>query len=364
VPPRAGEGALAPLSPVATTNTSSTFASASRIAAARQAEYVGFLHRHPFATDAYELGFITGIREDYNLQIDGLSNVATPIGMLDNDFHDPDLERYVGRFEKYEPDVAVLGDAETQADAVRFVETVGRLRKQYPDTRYIIVPKSRAAFEELADADVTLGYSMGYSEIQAEDITDPLDWRGLDIHLLGGSPDDQYEVIQKLTRPAVTGAPPGNIVGLDWNGAQKGAYFGEFWSPNGWMPADTLTIRETVRRSLHEIKRFWQERGVWPESTPKDKYGPAVQKPDDMIWAATGRCVESLAALENAIVVEYEDGRVYAYRSEHERGRVEYHEGRIDHQAGPSPVETQTETDTDDVDAQKKAPAEPNPGSA
>ena len=42
---------------------------------ARRPAYIGFLFRAPFATDAYKLGFTTGIREDYRLQIDSYRNV-------------------------------------------------------------------------------------------------------------------------------------------------------------------------------------------------------------------------------------------------------------------------------------------------
>jgi len=34
------------------------------IAAARQADVVAFLHRAPFALDAYRFGFLPGFRED------------------------------------------------------------------------------------------------------------------------------------------------------------------------------------------------------------------------------------------------------------------------------------------------------------
>lgn len=43
----------------------SDYAAVAEFQSARRAEYVGFLDRHPFATDAYELGFAVGIREDY-----------------------------------------------------------------------------------------------------------------------------------------------------------------------------------------------------------------------------------------------------------------------------------------------------------
>lgn len=300
-----------------------------RVAEAQKTDYVAFLHRHPFATEAYGLGFTTGVREDYDYQADDLRNVDLPIGMLDNNFRNPDLERYIDRFEQYEPNVAVLGDAPTKADAQRFLTAVADLREWFPDTIFIVVPKSAEALSTLADAPVTLGYPMGYSDVQASDFSDPADWRGLDVHLLGGSPPRQYKMIQTLTQPTVTAAPPANIVGLDWNGPVQIAYKGEFWSRDGWQSADHLEIRETVKRSLEEMRAFWQDRGIWPGSTPREEYGVAIRTPDDHIWAVDGSHIGETEQLEDAIVVDYDDGRTYAYRSELERKRVEYYEGRL-----------------------------------
>ncbi|MDS0261043.1 hypothetical protein NDI56_16715 [Haloarcula sp. S1CR25-12] len=84
--------------------------SATAIDDAQRAEWVGFLPREPFVVDAYRLGFTVGGREDYTYQ-SSLRNVDLPIEMLDNDFRNPDLDRYIERFERYELSVGVLGDA-------------------------------------------------------------------------------------------------------------------------------------------------------------------------------------------------------------------------------------------------------------
>ena len=46
----------------------------------------------------------------------------------------------------------------------------------------------------------------------------------------------------------------------------------------------------------------------------------------DPVWAVDGRYAGG-RELEDAIVVEYENGQKLAYRSEHERDRIEYREG-------------------------------------
>jgi hypothetical protein len=297
--------------------------------AAQQADYVAFLHRHPWATDAYELGFVTGVREDYRLQDDHLANVDIPILMLDNDFDDPDLDRYVQRFRQYEPDIGVLGDAYSAPDATRYLDVARTLSETVDhEVTLIVVPKCRAAFDVLVDEpEIVLGYAMGYSDTQALDFTDPVNWRGQDLHLLGASPPKQYTAIQDLTQPTISGDPPANIVGVDWNGLQKVAYKGEMWTRDGWQSADHLSIRETVRRGLREIKAFWQARGVWPDSDPTAEHRPAVQYPDDPVFVRSGHDIQDRDTLEDATVVEYANGQTLAYESPADRAFIEHRHG-------------------------------------
>jgi hypothetical protein len=325
------------------------------IEVARRAEYIGFLHRAPFATEAFSLGFVTGAREDCRIQDSNLRNVDIPILMLDNDFNKPDLDRYLTRFREVKPEIGVVGDARTPEDAHTFVNAARDLKAEYPDATLIIVPKCREAIDIVANAEVSgeslvLGYAMGRSDTKAWHFSDIADWRGHRVHLLGASPPKQWRVIQELTQPNLTGDPPADIIGLDWNGPQGIAYKGESWSREGWQDADFLTIRETVHRSLREMRAFWEERGVWPAdgTTPVERLGLAVKEPDDPIWAANGGDLsdpDSLGSpdewaelvdyededgpypIEQAIVVTYEDGRTLAYRTQTERNYVEYHEG-------------------------------------
>lgn len=190
-----------------------------------------------------------------------------------------------------------------------------------------MVPKCRTAFDILDDETV-LGYPMGYSNVQAQDVADLSEWRGRKIHVLGASPPKQYTVINGLTQPTLADAPPADIVGLDWNGLQKGAYKGEYWSRDGWQPADHLSIRGTVRTSLQEIKAFWQDHGVWPETEPIDLYGPALDEPDEHIFMDKGGDpIQDREALEAAYVEEYFDRGTWAFQSETQKKFIEYREG-------------------------------------
>jgi len=188
---------------------------------AKQADYIGFLHRHPYATDAYELGFAPGVREDYSYLSEDYPNVDLPVVILDNDFHDPDRDRYLKQFKEHDPSVAILGDAYTPTEARQLDEIATQLKKELPYKEPIIVPKCREAFQ-LIDEDTTLGYPLGYSTEEPEEFSELSDWRGRKIHLLGSNPMTQYETIQELTQPTITGDPPSDIAGVDWNAPHKG----------------------------------------------------------------------------------------------------------------------------------------------
>ncbi|AJF27346.1 hypothetical protein SG26_01225 [Haloarcula sp. CBA1115] len=296
--------------------------SATAVSDAQQTEYIGFLHREPFVIDAYRLGFAVGVREDYSYQ-SKLRNVDIPIEILDNDFRNPDLDRYIERFEQYEPSVGMLGDAYDQQEARRYNQAARELKRKFPGTEVIIVPKCRDAIDVIDD-DIVLGYPMGYSDQTADEYTDIVDWRGRRVHLLGASPTKQYPVIEELTQPRVTGEEPADIVGVDWNGVHLAALHGEYFSPHGYGSADHLSIRETVRESLRHIRSYWKSRGVWP--TVKKDRTPLTAEPMDPVWAADGSRA-TVSGLEDAIVVEYENGQTLAYRSQHERDRVEYRAG-------------------------------------
>jgi hypothetical protein len=43
-------------------------------------------------------------------------------------------------------------------------------------------------------------------------------------------------------------------------------------------------VRETVRKSLQEIKQYWQERGIWYDTEPIELYGETVEKPDEFVF--------------------------------------------------------------------------------
>jgi hypothetical protein len=125
----------------------------------------------------------------------------------------------------------------------------------------------------------------------------------------------------------LNGDEPADIVGLDWNGFHGVVYLGESRSSGGWKRADHLSIRETVRDSLQEIKAFWQSKGVWPDPEPRPLYGPAVQEPDELIFMDRGGDpIGDREDLEHAFVEEYEEYGKLAFETEHRKKHWEYYE--------------------------------------
>ena len=237
--------------------------------------------------------------------------------MLDNDFRSPNLDRYVNRVFEHEPRVGIVGDAYDAVEARRYVDAIRELEGSFPDSEFIVVPKCREAIEAILD-DITLGYSRGYADTLVHKFSDPVDWRGRRVHILGGSPPKQLDVIDRLTQLTLTGDPPAEIVGLDWNGVHRGAQFGEFWTADGWddsgREADHVSVRDAVQYGLDHVRSFWQAHGVWPETTPQadgDLSGPS---PSDRESAACADCGANVWTIDcGPYVAEYDTGAVCGY---------------------------------------------------
>jgi len=272
------------------------------------------------------MGYLVGNREDSSYQLsEEHTNVDLHSGFLDNNYEEPDLDRFLEEYEERQPSVAVIGDAYTREEAEKYQETVDVLADQYPYRRFIVAPKCDAAFEALDSETTTLGYPNGKSSVQGEDIG-PAKFRGWDVHILGGNPESAYEAVEKLTQPTIDRSPPANIVGFDTNLPLRMAYW-EYWTPDGWKDNSGMTPRETAQRSYQEIKDFLQGRDVWPDNEPVEIYGEAVEEPDEFLWMDDGGDpISTRGELESAYVDEYEEYGKLAFRSESQKKFIEYRE--------------------------------------
>lgn len=345
------------------TDTSISLSSPPTIHAAQKPQYVAFLFRAPYAFDAYQLGFATGIREDYKLQQEKYTSLNLPVYMLDNHFKDPDLDRYLEVCRTHSPHVGVIGDAFTLEDAHDLVAAAEKARTELDSFEPIIVPKCIEALDIIPD-DIIVGYANGYSDIKPEDFSTIDDWYGRHIHILGGTPPSTFELIQRLTTGSITASlttpnkqtssldsfqstptpsqslsdlshTPANIIGVDWNGLYQWATKGDYWHHAGdpwWRDADHMTVRTTVRTGLQQIKQYWLRRDLWADTTPvqdqrfQHSYTPATH-PEIPVCAGCG--VDTWDTNTELCIVEYEDGDTRVFCSGSCRNRFEYYDGAI-----------------------------------
>lgn len=262
-------------------------------ASAREADWVAFTGRYPFVFDAARLGFAIGHREDlaYNWTPE---EVSLPVHFLDNDYESADLSRFTRRVFHLEPELAVLGDIYKPEDLHEHEMAAAEIWGSFPEMELMLVPKYEGALEDIPSKFV-LGYANGASPVQATDIASHEEWRTVDnrLHILGGTPLSTLEEINALTEPWVTGEPPAEIAGLDWNGYHLYAEaHGDYAAADGgWhrnLREDFLPTRDLIRYSLLNGKHFWSAHGIWPAGDPS-----SLQPREQLLKAARGGPVAS-----------------------------------------------------------------------
>lgn len=209
-----------------------------------------------FAEIAIEVGFRYGVR----LPAKGC---YFPVYFADQDWKNPNRERYIAELAQHRPTMATVLDWETEEqlpevlawaeDAAKYVE------------RVLIIPKVIGAIAQLprmiGGKHVVLAYSVPTS--YGGTSVPVWEFREWPVHLLGGSPQRQMEIARYM-----------NVVSCDGNYAQKMAVeYCQFWVPgtaryarNRWWP----TLREAdggdwgndapyeaFRRSCQNIVRAW-----------------------------------------------------------------------------------------------------------
>ena len=213
----------------------------------------------------------------------------------------------VNRALEYEPDVGIIGDAYDAVEAQSYVDTMRELQGSLPETEFIIVPKCRASIEAIPD-DIVLGNSRGYADTLAHEFSDPIDWRGRRVQILGGSPSKQLEVVEQLTQPTLTGDPPATIVGLDWNGLHRGAQFGGSGRPTaGTTAVATPTTSRSGRQSgiaSAGLKKFWQAMASGPIRHSRGT-GPNSPIPGPHRAISRARRVRSVARTCGRLIVAH-----------------------------------------------------------
>lgn len=245
------------------------------VAAARNVDWVVFTGRYPYVFDAARLGFGVGHREDSPFQWTP-DEVRLPVHFLDNDYMDSDLNRFVQRVFDYQPEIAVLGDIYNSKELEAHLQAADEIWGSYPEMELMLVPKCGEVLGDIP-SEFIVGYANGASPIQAMDVASHREWRETNnrLHILGGTPLSTYDEIVTLTKEWVTGEPPADIAGVDWNGYQRYAEnHGDYAAADGgWhrnLRSQYVPKRDLIRYSLLNAKHFWISKGVWPNADVND----------------------------------------------------------------------------------------------
>lgn len=197
---------------------------------------------------ALEEGFTLGVRSDR------LSHY--PVQFVDINYKRPNFYQHWLRVGAERPKYASIVDLPegemTDADVCRMGAQYLWL-KDYCDFVIIIPkrPRQIALIPELPN--IVIGYSVptsyGGAAYPLKELT------GRKVHLLGGSPAEQFRYYSYLTDKGY-----GQIVSVDGSAAKKGACFGDFWNGKRWQQneyAGENHYYDSWRKSCRGIMRMW-----------------------------------------------------------------------------------------------------------
>ncbi|MFC7216006.1 DUF6610 family protein [Saliphagus sp. GCM10025334] len=149
---------------------------------------MAFLHRAPFAIDALTLGFLPEFREDCTYQQSKFDTLECPVGMLDNDFRNPDLDRIL---DTVAAELDISRDSQPRAIAKQRVMNACRLAAKYGEWYDGYIEPFQTAIDEYDidefEAEDEKLKALFYPEWKAEE-----DW-------LNFSRNEQLDVIDELS---------------------------------------------------------------------------------------------------------------------------------------------------------------------
>jgi hypothetical protein len=226
-----------------------------------------FCHRYEFAIIADQLGYRIGTRAD-SLQTNQVHKTLSEghsIDFVDNNFKDPDWERFEEAVKITNPLYTVLPDVYDEQSLEGIVTFGYRLEERY-DVTPIIVPKYDIDVTEIPENWI-IGFSVpsGYGETDVS-ITR---FTSHPVHLLGGSHKSQIEFANEAIESGVT------IFSIDGNSFAKGASFGNIVnaphkilnndgkiSGNSW-DTDVDGYTDWGQRVSHSLARYYELWRLW-----------------------------------------------------------------------------------------------------
>jgi hypothetical protein len=200
-----------------------------------------------FAQIAIEHGYL------YGAQLP--RTVYFPPFFADQDWKKPNRAAYMAALAKHRPHMASVLDLEQESQLAEVLSWAEEAA-QYVAV-VMVIPKVFGIIPSLprriGGAEVRLGYSVptkfGGTELPVWEFV------GWPVHLLGGSPNAQMELVHYMD----VHSTDGNYAGM------KARKFGEFWTRNGWVSLSAAgyherqdAMYEAFRRSCENIMQVWK----------------------------------------------------------------------------------------------------------
>jgi hypothetical protein len=201
-------------------------------------------------TVANESGMYYGTRHDYQAYAD--------VYMLDIHWQKYDWAQYLRLVADYEPIQAMVADYENENQHVVMLNQCYEIARL--GVRPIVCIKFPLAEEDVPDgALIAISVPTSY----AGWLPDLKELRGREIHLLGGSPDAQIELITKLNGVGAT------VVSTDLNYHARKAQMGQYYDGAKWIQTEPHAYTNTqlaiisgqnIVKALNEANKHSQRR--------------------------------------------------------------------------------------------------------
>ena len=172
-----------------------------------------------------------------------------PPYFVDQNWQKPNRDKYMAALNRWRPFMASVIDWEyldQLPEVLNWAEEIAEFV-----TVVMIIPKVQNGVKllpkNIGGKSIRLGYSIptkyGSTNLMVSEFND---WP---VHLLGGSPKDQFDLTHYL-----------NVISIDGNAMMKAAQYGNFWNGKKWQEIHTSDKDfpyECFRRSCEGIKKMW-----------------------------------------------------------------------------------------------------------
>lgn len=186
---------------------------------------------------ASDFGFKTGVRVDLVDNVEG----SVELDFLDMDWRENHISTLLEETERLNPEYVVAGDYQTDGGNIEEVNNTASELRKFAD-KVIVVPHGVNQVEEIPSWCVA-GYSVSSEYYDTK--TPKIEFSGRDIHLLGGSPEKQIELLDYFGS---------DVVSLDGNYIfNTSTRFSRYWVSTRWYDGrHTALLESNIVDGNHE----------------------------------------------------------------------------------------------------------------